>query len=89
MSTWPDSPANPYIGPRAFKVGEQLYGREREANQLINLILAERIVLLNSPSGAGETSLIQATLIPKLLKLKFRCADHTHQSGHAASPEWT
>ncbi len=63
---------NPYIGPRAYGAGERLYGREREANQLANLIIAERIVLLYSPSGAGKTSLIQAALIPRLLKMKFQ-----------------
>jgi WD40 repeat protein len=64
--------SNPYIGPRAFHIGERIYGREREANQLINLIIAERIVLFYSPSGAGKTSLIQATVIPRLLKMKFQ-----------------
>src|SRR5512136_494161 len=64
--------SNPYIGPRAFHMGERIYGREREANQLLNLIIAERIVLFYSPSGAGKTSLIQAALIPRLLKMKFR-----------------
>jgi hypothetical protein len=34
--------------------------------QLLHLLLAERIVLFYSPSGAGKTSLIQAALIPKL-----------------------
>jgi hypothetical protein len=68
----PEERANPYIGPRAFKQDEQLYGRERETSQLINLIIAERIVLLYSPSGAGKTSLIQAALIPRLRNMKFR-----------------
>ncbi len=63
---------NPYIGPSAFKTGERLYGRERELNQLTNLLVAERIVLLHSPSGAGKTSLIQAALIPKLTSMRFR-----------------
>ena len=63
---------NPYIGPRAFQMGERIYGREREASQLANLIIAERVVLLHSPSGAGKTSLIQAALIPKLVKSKFQ-----------------
>jgi WD40 repeat protein len=66
------SKENPYVGPRSFQQGEQIYGREREAAQLTNLIIAERIVLLYSPSGAGKTSLIQASLIPRLLEMKFR-----------------
>jgi hypothetical protein len=63
---------NPYVGPRSFRRGEQIYGRQRETDQLINLIVAERIVLLHSPSGAGKTSLIQASLIPRLAAMKFR-----------------
>jgi WD40 repeat protein len=64
--------SNPYIGPRAFQMGERIYGREHEAIQLANLIIAERVVLLHSPSGAGKTSLIQAALIPRLMKSKFQ-----------------
>ena len=53
---------NPYPGPRPFKRGETLYGRERETAELLDLLIAERIVLLSSPSGAGKTSLVQAAL---------------------------
>ncbi len=67
-----EPPRNPYIGPSAFSAGERLYGRDRELNQLTNLIVAERIVLLHSPSGAGKTSLIQAALIPRLTSMRFR-----------------
>ena len=62
---------NPYVGPRAFQPGETLYGRDREVLELLDLVLAERIVLLHSPSGAGKTSLIQAALIPKLKEEGF------------------
>jgi len=62
---------NPYVGPRAFQPGETLYGRDREVLELLNLILAERIVLLHSPSGAGKTSLIQAALVPRLKEEGF------------------
>lgn len=64
--------ANPYVGPRSFLPGERLYGRDRELRDLFGLLVAERIVLLHSPSGAGKTSLIQAALIPKLREADFR-----------------
>jgi WD40 repeat protein len=62
---------NPYVGPRAFQPGETLYGRDREVLELIDLVLAERIVLLHSPSGAGKTSLIQAALVRRLKEEGF------------------
>lgn len=63
---------NPYVGPRAFKTGEVLDGREREVRELFELLLAERIVLMYSPSGAGKTSMIQAGLIPALTNEEFQ-----------------
>jgi hypothetical protein len=66
-----DRTKNPFVGPRPFELGEQLYGRDREARKLVDLLLAERIVLLHSPSGAGKTSLIQAALVPALAKARF------------------
>ena len=62
---------NPYVGPRSFEQHERLYGRDTETRKLANLLGAERIVLLHSPSGAGKTSLIQAALIPKMQERKF------------------
>jgi WD40 repeat protein len=59
---------NPYIGPRAFRAGETIYGRDRELGRLAALVIAERVVLLHSPSGAGKSSLIQAALVPRLAK---------------------
>jgi WD40 repeat protein len=67
-----DPRMNPYVGPRSFKKGETLFGRNRERRDLRDLLVAERIVLLYSPSGAGKTSLIQAALIPELEKAGFR-----------------
>ena len=64
-------PGNPYVGPRPFQRGETLYGRDREVMDLLHLLIAERIVLLYSPSGAGKTSLIQAALAPRLENKKF------------------
>src|SRR4051794_26834137 len=65
-------PTNPYIGPRAFREGELFYGREREANGLVDTLVAGRIVLLHSPSGAGKTSLIQAAVVPRLAEHRFQ-----------------
>jgi hypothetical protein len=61
----------PYIGARPFRRNETIYGRTREARDLLSLLVGNRIVLLNSPSGAGKTSLIQASLIPRLEKRRF------------------
>jgi WD40 repeat protein len=62
---------NPYVGPRAFQTGEKLYGRDREVRELLDLLIAERIVLLHSPSGAGKSSLVQAGLYPRLKEKRF------------------
>ncbi|MBV8075222.1 MAG: ATP-binding protein [Planctomycetaceae bacterium] len=61
----------PFVGPRPFQIGEPLFGRDREVPKLLDLVIAERIVLLFSPSGAGKTSLIQAGLIPALREEGF------------------
>ena len=57
---------NPYVGPRSIQAGEAFYGRDREIRSLSSLLIAERIVLLHSPSGAGKSSLIQAGISPRL-----------------------
>src|SRR5574338_1548702 len=63
---------NPYVGPRSFNTGEHLYGRTRESTELVDLLIAERIVLLYSPSGAGKSSLINAVIIPQMQKEGFQ-----------------
>jgi len=67
----PPRVGNPYVGPTSFRLGDPLYGRDREREDLLDLLVAERIVLLYSPSGAGKTSLIQAALIPSLQEAGF------------------
>jgi hypothetical protein len=68
---------NPYVGPRSYTAqdpekGRRLYGRDRELQELLQLLVAERIVLLFSPSGAGKSSLINAALLPTLRDAGFR-----------------
>jgi hypothetical protein len=59
---------NPYVGPQPFGADQRalFFGRDREVAELADLLVAERVVLLHAPSGAGKTSLIQAGLIPAL-----------------------
>ena len=64
MTTTARAHTNPYVGPQSFRRGDALYGRDREVADLLDLLIAERVVLLHSPSGAGKTSLIQARLLP-------------------------
>lgn len=60
------SSSNPYVGPRSFQTGESLHGRSRERAELLDLVIAERIVMLHSPSGAGKSSLVNASIIPEM-----------------------
>ena len=62
---------NPYVGPRSFLPGERLYGRDRESAELLDLLISQRIVLLYSPSGAGKSSLINATIINEMINQGF------------------
>ena len=65
---------NPYVGPRPFTKDEKdrFFGRDQEASQLIPLVIAERLVLFYSQSGAGKSSLINARLIPGLEQRNFK-----------------
>ncbi len=58
----------PYVGPRPFTLQDQaiFFGREREASTLPSLIIAHREVLIYAQSGAGKTSLINTTVMPRL-----------------------
>ena len=60
--------ANPYVGPRTFTYveRERFFGREREARDLLSLVIAERLVLFYAQSGAGKSSLLNTRLIPQL-----------------------
>jgi Tol biopolymer transport system component len=60
--------SNPYVGPRTFTAAEAelFFGREQEADQLLALVISERLILFYAQSGAGKSSLLQARLIPRL-----------------------
>jgi WD40 repeat protein len=64
---------DPYVGPRPFTRHDaaRFFGRDYEARALTSLLIAERVVLLYSPSGAGKTSLVQARLLDLLERHRF------------------
>src|SRR3954470_2546098 len=62
---------NPYVGPRAIESGEALFGRDAETVDLLNQVIADRVVLMYAVSGAGKTSLLKAGLIPGLESRDF------------------
>jgi len=59
---------NPYVGPRPFerRHRDRFFGRDREASELLSLVIAHRVLLVYAQSGAGKTSLINAGLLPLL-----------------------
>jgi hypothetical protein len=59
---------NPYVGPASFTKEDsaRFFGRAAETRELASLVIARRAVLLYAQSGAGKTSLLQASLIPEL-----------------------
>jgi hypothetical protein len=60
MISAPPTTHSPFVGPVPFSSEDPLYGREQELPRLFDLLVAQRIVLFYSPSGAGKTSLIEA-----------------------------
>ena len=60
--------SNPYIGPWTFTRQESnlFFGRDQEAQELLSLMLSQRLVLFYAQSGAGKSSLINARLVPGL-----------------------
>lgn len=62
-----------FPGPRPFTPDEAhlFFGRAREAQDLFDLAVSYRVLLLYSRSGAGKTSLVNATLIPQLERFGF------------------
>lgn len=62
---------NPYVGPYPIQAGQPFFGRKLETAELASRVIARRIVLLHSPSGAGKTSLIQAGLVPEMERQNY------------------
>jgi hypothetical protein len=59
---------SPFVGPRPFEKedSDRFYGRTRETEELLSLIIAHRAVLVYAQSGAGKSSLLRAGVIKRL-----------------------
>ena len=71
--TPPRDVPNPFVGPNPIPEKSELFARDKERGDLIDLLIAERFVLLFGPTGAGKTSLINAGLIPDIEKRRVKC----------------
>jgi len=58
-------PPNPFPGPVPLRETDQLFSK-RETAEVIGRLVADRLVLLYSPSGAGKGSLRNAGVMSKL-----------------------
>ncbi|MEM7347515.1 MAG: hypothetical protein AAF485_25025, partial [Chloroflexota bacterium] len=74
---------NPYVGPRTFTRHERgrFFGRKREAIELFSLVNSKRLTLFYAESGAGKSSLINASLIPQLQEAEFAVLPTARVSG--------
>ena len=68
-----DHSINPYVGPRTFEEDDApfFFGRDREARDLLALVISEPLVLFYAQSGAGKSSLINARLVPGMRQEGF------------------
>ena len=73
----------PYVGPRTFEEKDSpfFFGREREARELLSLVVSEPLSLFYARSGAGKSSLINTRLVPGLRREGFRVLPIARLSG--------
>ena len=59
---------NPYPGIRSFDIGENdlFFGREKQTDELYNILNRTHFISITGASGSGKSSLVKAGLIPKL-----------------------
>ncbi len=80
--------SQPYVGPRPFETNDRglFFGRDREAEDILSLVMFHRTVLLYAQSGAGKSSLINTLIIPGLRADGFVTPPIIRIRG--ASPNW-
>jgi len=70
----------PYIGLKPYTEAERdrFFGRERDAQLLINKLFSHPLTLLYAPSGVGKTSLLRALVMLNFHKDMIGPADYRH-----------
>ena len=65
---------SPFVGPRPFEKedSDRFYGRTRETEELLSLIIAHRAVLVYAQSGAGKSSLLRAGVMKRLEEQQYQ-----------------
>ena len=65
---------SPFVGPRPFEKedSDRFFGRTREIEELLSLIIAHRAVLVYAQSGAGKSSLLRAGVIKRLEEQQYQ-----------------
>ncbi|MBN2305768.1 MAG: HEAT repeat domain-containing protein [Anaerolineae bacterium] len=63
-------PSEPYKGLYAYEMGDAkiFFGRDTDTRQLYRTVLKDRFSVLHARSGAGKTSLLNAGLMPLLIR---------------------
>ena len=56
----------PFVGPRPLEPEDRIFGRDDEAAEIVDLLIAERALLIFATSGAGKTSLVNAAIVPQM-----------------------
>jgi hypothetical protein len=65
---------SPFVGPRPFEKedSDRFFGRTREIEELLSLIIAHRAILVYAQSGAGKSSLLRAGVIKRLEEQQYQ-----------------
>lgn len=67
----------PFVGLRSFDshLAHLFFGREREVDELVELLRREHLVMVVGDSGSGKSSLVKAGLVPAFLGGRLITAD--------------
>jgi len=66
---------DPYVGARPYgrtpEDQARFFGRDRETDEIVSLVVSHAVLLVYAQSGAGKTSLFEAQVVPTLERKGF------------------